>query len=144
VPFVEERAVPVFPSEQWISAFCAELAADPDAGSVAAALDGVYRFVIEPAGPLPERHSYDVAIRPAGDGADVTPVPHSPDVPRLTLTADYERWRQLVRGELDIPIAVMLRRLRLSGDLGALTGRMGSAKPLLRALGAVPTQWLGA
>ena len=133
--------MPVFPSEEWMAEFCRLLEDHPEAGDVASALDGVYRFVIEPGGPLEERHSYDVAISPTGEGADVAVVDDGAD-PRLTLTTDYRRWQQLVRGELDVGMAVMLRRLRVSGDLTRLIGNVSSTRPLVDSLSGVETVWL--
>lgn len=133
--------MPLFPSEEWMDEFCTHLAAHPEAGEVASALDGVYRFVIEPGGPLAERHTYDVAITPAADGADVAVVSDDSH-PRLTMTTDYRRWQQLVRGELDVGMAVMLRRLKISGDLSRLMGNVSSARPLVDALSSVQTTWL--
>ncbi len=133
--------MPVFPSSEWMDAFCGHLESHPQVGDVAAGLEGVYRFVVEPAGPLAERHTYDVAIRPAAGGADVAVVTGS-NAPRLTLTTDYHRWQQLVGGELDVAMAVMLRRLRVSGDLSSLMGNVGSARPLVESLHAVETVWL--
>lgn len=135
--------MPIFPSSAWMQDFCAELAAHPEAGAVARTLDGVYRFVIEPAGPMPERHTYDVTIRPDGAGAaDVSCADGAGDTPPvLTLTAGYDRWRQLIRGELDVTMAIMLRRLRVGGDLSRLTSELSNPRPLLDALGAVDTQW---
>lgn len=133
--------MPVFPSSEWMDAFCAHLESHPQAAEVAEGLDGVYRFVIDPAGPLDQRHTYDVAITPTGDGADVAVVA-AQDKPRLTLTTDYRRWQQLVRGELDVGMAVMLRRLKVSGDLSSLMGNVSTAKPLVESLHAVETVWL--
>ena len=132
--------MPVFPSEEWMDEFCERLAGHPEAGEVATALDGVYRFVIEPGGPLAERHTYNVSITPSGDGADVAVVQDGE--PRLTMTTDYRRWQQLVRGELDVAMAVMLRRLKISGDLSRLMGNVSSARPLVDSLGGVNTTWL--
>jgi putative sterol carrier protein len=64
------------------------------------------------------------------------------DNARLTLTADYRRWQQLVRGELDVAMAVMLRRLRVSGDLTSLMGNVSNAQPLVDSLHEVETTWL--
>ena len=133
--------MPVFPSDEWMADFCERLEEHPDAGEIAAALDGVYRFVIEPAGPLTERHTYDIAIRAAGDGADVSMI-DGDEKPRLTLTTDYRRWQQLIRGELDVGMAVMLRRIRVSGDLTRLIGSVSSANPLVDSLHDVETVWL--
>ena len=124
-------------------AFGEELVHHADADHVARALDGVYRFVIEPSGALTERQVFDVAIHPGDDGAEVWVIdgePHAP--PRLTLTADYLRWRQLIEGELDVGLALLLRRLRISGELRAVAANLSSTQPLVDSLTAVDTQWL--
>jgi hypothetical protein len=124
-----------------MDAYCvAYLERDPD-GEVARVLDGTYRFVVEPAGPLSQRHAYDVAIGVDDDGPRADRVDDDADRPRLTLTADYERWRQLITGTLDVRMAMLLRRLRVSGDLSPLLGGLSSAAPLMDALSAVDTQW---
>ena len=132
--------MPLFPSPEWMDAFCVELRAHPRALELAEALDGVYRFVVEPAGPLAERHSYDVRIRPEDSGASAERISLDGQ-PRLALSADYERWRQLITGKLDVGMAIMLRRIRVNGDLSALIGRVSSARPLMEALAAVETRW---
>lgn len=136
--------MPQFPSSEWMDAFCVELTNHQDAAEVARVLDGVYRFVIEPGGPLATEHRYDVVIRPGEDGAAprVRRRDQPTDSPRVTLTAAYERWHQLITGELDVGMAVMLGRLKVSGDLSPLVGGLSSAKPLMDALGAVDSQWL--
>lgn len=135
--------MPMFPSDEWMAAFCRELADHPAAADVARVLDGIYRFAVEPAGPLQHPQRYDVAIRDTGAGPHVAVLPGGHhENPRLSLTADYRRWQQLIRGELDVGMAVMLRRLRVSGDLGRLLGDLSSAQPLVDALRAVDTQWL--
>ncbi len=138
--------MPLFPSREWMEDFAERLATHPGAAPTATALDGVYRFVIVPAAGLGEQHRYDVEIRPAdGDGRPrVTPLDAPVDAPRLTITAGYDRWQQLLRGELDIAMAVLLRRIKVSGDLGALTSNVSSTRPLLDALSAVDSTFLPA
>lgn len=137
--------MPVFPSGDWMTAFCDALRAHPEAIDVATALDGVYRFVVEPWGPLQERHAYDVEIRADGGSPHVAWAPAAgDDSPNLTLTASYQRWRQMIEGELDIGLAVMLRRVQVSGDLPRLLSQLSKTEPLREALVAVDTQWLGA
>jgi hypothetical protein len=135
--------MPRFPSDAWMDEFCARLASQDGAADVAAALDGVYRFVIDPAGPLEERRVFDVEIRPEGDGLVARRTDDGDDDPRLTLTADYTRWQQLITGRLDIGMAIMLRRLRVQGDLQRLVRDVSSATPLMDALRDVETQWWG-
>lgn len=136
--------MPLFPSQEWMEDFADRLATHPGAGPTAQALDGVYRFVIVPAAGLGEQHRYDVEIRPADDGGGprVTPLDAPVDAPRLTITAGYDRWQQLLRGELDLPMAVLLRRIKVSGDLGALTSQGSSTRPLLDALSGVDSTFL--
>jgi hypothetical protein len=133
--------MPVFPSEQWMRAFCDHLERHPKAGEVAEALDGLYRFVIEPAGPVTHRQQYHVRIESDGNAAAVTYEPDVDGAVTLTLAADYRRWRQLLLGELDLGRAVLLRRLRLSGDVRRLRSQLASAEPLREALMAVETRW---
>lgn len=138
--------MPVFPSGDWMTAFCDALRGHPEAREVASALDGVYRFVVEPAGPLAERHAYDVAITEnAGAPPLVDWQPADADgAPTLTISATYPRWQQLITGELDIGLAVMLRRVHVSGELSRLLGQMSKTEPLRESLSAVDTQWLDA
>jgi hypothetical protein len=130
-----------FPSEEWMEAFAAHLRAHPNAGETAEALDGVYRFVIEAAGPLTERHEYDVVMRP-GEPKPTIGLVAGGEEPRLILRADYTRWAKLIRGELDVGTAVLFRRLRISGDLAGLRRQLDDVKPLTQALSAVETEWL--
>ncbi|MDQ3326282.1 MAG: SCP2 sterol-binding domain-containing protein [Actinomycetota bacterium] len=133
--------MPLFPSDEWMAEFCRRLAAHPDADDLARALDGVYEFVIEPAGPLTQRHRYRLAIRSTGAGAQIVPIDGAAGT-RLTITADYQRWRQMISGKMDIGMAVLLRRVRVSGDLSGLTSQLSSAQPLVQALSSVPTEFL--
>lgn len=135
--------MPVFPSAEWIQEYCDRLAAHPDAVAVAQSLDGVYRFVIEPGGALREGQVHGVEIRPARGGAKVTPVGAlNPADAQLSFSASYPLWKQLVLGKLDLGLALMLRRVKVGGNLASLTGRLSSAQPLLEALRAVDTVWL--
>lgn len=135
--------MPVFPSQAWAEELCQRLREHPDAATAATALDGVYRFVVEPAGPLEQRHVYDLAIHPDGDsGASATVLDEPADRPRLELRATYPNWRRLISGEQDVGMALMLRRIKVRGDLASLTKNRSATRPLTDALGTVDTQWL--
>ncbi|HVM13187.1 MAG TPA: SCP2 sterol-binding domain-containing protein [Egibacteraceae bacterium] len=137
--------MPLFPSTAWVEAFCHTFSSHPDASEAAKALEGTYRFVVEPAGALDKRHEYGVGIGPDGDGgATAVVLPEPPERPRLELRATYPNWRKLIAGQLDLGLAVMMRRLKVSGDVSSLTRNLSSARPLTDALGAVDTQWLDA
>lgn len=134
--------MPLFPSQEWIDEFCTKIEADPRSGAMARSLEGVYRFVIDPHGALRERHAYEIKIVPDGPGARVTPEPAVGDRPRLTIAANYARWVQMLHGELDVPMAMMLRRIKVSGDLSGVMGNISDARPLLDALSAVDSTFV--
>jgi len=123
--------------------FRAELQRHPGAGGMARTLEGVYRFVIEPAGGLRERRTYEVAIRRNGEGAEVSlPPSGATGRPRLEITAKYDRWVQLLQGRLDLTSAILFRRIRISGDLGSVRSHLSDARPLLDALEGVQSTFL--
>ncbi|MGH8885650.1 MAG: SCP2 sterol-binding domain-containing protein [Egibacteraceae bacterium] len=135
--------MPVFPSGEWMQALCAQLVAQPEAGRLADVLAGRYRLVVQPAGALVDQHVYEVTIAPSANGTPrVTWSGGDGAAATLEFSADYERWQQLISGTLDIPLAIVLGRLRVRGDLARITGNAGYARPLLDALRAVDTQWL--
>lgn len=131
--------MPLFPSEAWMQAYCDTLASHPEVDAVAEALDGTYRFVVEPGGPLEDHHRYDVEVR--ADPTRVRLLGEPNGEPTLALRADFDRWRQLIEGRLDVRMALMLRRVKVDGDLGRIIGRLDRAGPLLESLGQVPTTW---
>lgn len=135
--------MPVFPSPEWIDAFCHQLTAHPRSADVARSLGGVYRFVVEPGEVLPERQTYEVLIAVDGDVTRARQVTGSLS-PRITVRTDYRRWRQLLLGQLDLGPAVLFGRLRVSGDVGALLAAQSDADVLLDALRGVDTLWLDA
>lgn len=135
--------MPVFPSSEWIDAFCVELAGHPRAAAAAGNLGGVYRFVVDPGGPLGEQHTYAVVLGVEEDAAVAAPVAAT-ETPRVTVRTDYQRWRQLLEGKLDLGPAMLLGRLRISGDMAALLNARGDVDVVVDALRGVDTIWLDA
>lgn len=133
--------MPLFPSAQWIDAFCEQLEAHPRASEAAASLGGVYRFVVEPSGPLAARHTYEVVLVGADDGASAWRVEGSPAA-RVTVRTDYNRWRQLLLGTLDLGPAMLFGRIRITGDLPALLNARDDVDVVVDALRRVDTQWM--
>ena len=121
-----------------MQAYAAAVEAHPRAHDLAASLDGVYRFVIQPGGSLAESHRYDLEIRP-GDPAGVSASEAGPQPARLEISADYPRWHDLVTGKGDFVMAFLLRRIRIHGDLASVRANLSSARPLLDSLRQVET-----
>lgn len=124
-----------------MDAFCAELVAHPRAPHAAMRLHGVYRFVVEPGGPLADRHSYEVSLAPAAPGVRAHRVAGTAR-PRVTVATDYGRWRRLLEGRLDLGTALLFGHLRVSGDTTGIMGSRGHVDVLVEALREVDTVWL--
>lgn len=130
--------MPYFPSLEWAQAYADRLAGHQHAGATAAALDGVYRFVVSGN----QEFAFEFAVAPDSDGgAQVTahPAGEAGREPRLVVTASRSRWLDLISGKSDFVLAYLMRRVRIDGDLGLIRSRLEDAKPLLDALHAVPT-----
>lgn len=133
--------MPVFPSSEWIDAFCEELASHPRAPAAAASLGGVYRFVVDPGGPLHEQHTYAVLLG-VDDGHAVARPAAVSETPRVIVRTDYRRWRQLLEGRLDLGPAMLFGQLRISGDMAGLLNARGDVDVVVDALRGVDTDWL--
>lgn len=135
--------MPIFPSSDWMNAFCQQLSGHPRAAGAAANIGGVYRFVVDPAGPLRDRHTYHMLLAVVDGAAHAEQLPAARD-PRVAVRTDYKRWRQLLEGRLDVGPAMLFGRLRISGDMAALMGSRGDLDVLVDALRGVDTVWLDA
>jgi hypothetical protein len=135
--------VPVFPSSEWMDAFCAELVAHPRAADAATRLHGVYRFVVDPGGPLTARHTYEILLAVVDTGVRAVRVDEMAS-PRVVVQTDYGRWRQLLEGRLSVGPALLFGHLRISGDMAALMGSSRDIDVLMEALREVDTIWLDA
>jgi hypothetical protein len=133
--------VPTFPSAEWIDAFCEELAAHPRAAHAAASLGGVYRFIIDPGGPLADRRQYHVSLS-VTDGHVLVARVDEAGTARVTVRTDYDHWRQMLRGQLDLGPAMLFGRVQIGGDLAALLGAQQDVGVVVDALRAVDTIWL--
>lgn len=134
--------VPRFPSVEWIDAFCTELAAHPRAAHAASHVGGIYRFVVDPGGPLQQRQHYQVSLASVDGRAHVTRSDDPEVRARVGVRTDYPHWQQLLRGQLDLGRAMLFGRIRISGDLAALLNARSDVDVLVEALRAVDTIWL--
>jgi putative sterol carrier protein len=72
--------------------------------------------------------------------ARIVPAPEAMKAP-FAITGEYDRWKQVIRKELD-PIKGMLQgKLRLKGDLPTIVRFVEASKALVESAGMVPTKF---
>lgn len=133
--------MPTFPTREWIETVADAVAAHPNAPQQAEKVAGVYRLHITDSGPLEQDYIYTFSLSPGDDGARPR-VELVDDVPEdLGISADYERWKQLITGELDPTRALLQRKVAVSGGLTAAMQRIGAVTLLQDAVATVETSW---
>lgn len=119
-----------------MQAYADAVASHPQAPQIADALEGRYRFVITPSGGLLAAERYDLVV---ADGPAFTAQVADAQPANLIVTADYNRWKGLLTGRADFVMSFLMRRIKVTGDVGEIRSRLSDAKPLLDCLSTVPT-----
>ena len=134
-----------FPSAEWVAAYGAAINASE--GYRAASLEWTFGPVALVVNPRPEIGlAAPVAIwldldRGACREAALVSV-DAAERASFVLTADYERWKQIIRKELGPIAAIMQRKLALKGSLPVVVRFVKSAEALVEAATAIPTRFL--
>jgi putative sterol carrier protein len=136
----------IFPSNEWIAAFKDQVNSSPvykesgagwDAGAICLAIKA------NPAAGLAEdQYIYLDLDHGECRGAKTVSADEATNA-AFTITANYDRWKQLFRGELDPVRAMMMGQISIKGNLGVLMKYTKAAKDLLACGGQVPSQFLG-
>ena len=138
--------MPAFLSTPWAEALCAALSASDAYREAAATWEGDLCFVAR-AGDGPDGSRLDAdrtayfdlhhgACRGAGavsSAADVGPA--------FAIEAAYADWHKILGGRLDPITAVMLGKLRVTGDKSAVLRHAKAAKAMVACAAALDTEW---
>jgi putative sterol carrier protein len=135
-----------FPGDEWIAALKEEINSNPEYKESGASWEaGQVCFVVKanPAIGLPEDR-YIMLDLYHGECRDAKAVDAETGTgAAFLITAGYDRWKQLFRGELDAVRAMMMGQISIKGNLGLLMKYTKAAKDLLACGGRVPTAFLG-
>jgi putative sterol carrier protein len=134
-----------FPSAEWVAAYGTAINAHP--GYRAASLEWTHGSV---ALVINARAEIGLAA-PVGIWLDLdrgvcreakVVVPEEAERASFVLTADYGRWKEIIRKELGPIAAIMQRKLALKGSLPIVVRFVKSAEALVEAATQVPTRFL--
>ncbi|MBU0494921.1 MAG: SCP2 sterol-binding domain-containing protein [Chloroflexi bacterium] len=131
-------AIP-FPSDEWIKALCAELNASASYREAAKTWEGDFIFVVEPAGNLKEtvylymdlwhgecRGAYQLASVDERDAA-------------FRMSAPANTWREVIEARLDPLKGLMVRKLKLKGNMSMIMRSVKAAQELVKCCTQVDT-----
>lgn len=130
-----------FPSDEWGKAFADELNASEAYERSAKDWEGDFIFVIEPDKAYSETAYLFVGLY-HGKCTDATMIA-SEDAreAQFIIRAPFTNWRKVIEGKLDPISAIMVRKLKLKGDMMKVMRYPKAAKELVNCVSRVPTDF---
>jgi putative sterol carrier protein len=138
--------MPVFPSRAWAEAAMALVNADPESVAAARGWRGDFGLVIEAErGKLAEH--FVAWVRPEDGRVAELRVLVDPDdldelEPEYRIRAPYSVWKGLLLGSVDPVEAILVRRLRVDGDVQPILERMRYKDIAARVLSRLETRFI--
>jgi putative sterol carrier protein len=134
----------LFPSEEWVQEFKKQINASDAYKQSGAKWEGPLILLIHanPAIGIPEDYSMWLDLY-HGECLDAKPIP-SPEgtTAKFVIKAEYERWKQVLKGELD-PLKGMIQgKIQVKGDLFTLLKYTKAAKDLIDCTAKIATRFL--
>ena len=132
----------VFPTEEWVGALVSLANASPDFDAAGQGWDGTVCLIVRdppgaPDGPSRIRlagkdgHWFDFGVRPVAGSSDC----------RLSLSAAYDMWRQLIRQEVGPLRAILKGDVAVRGHLPDLLKYRASVVILCELAGRLDTEY---
>ena len=135
-----------FPSDEWIAAFKDQINSNEEYKQSGATWEaGDICFVIngKPEAGLTEDYHIWLDLY-HGECRDAKSVDAATAAQaKFMITADYGRWQQVLKGELDPMTGIMMGQVKVKGDLMTLMRYTKAAKDLIHCAALVPSQFLG-
>ncbi len=132
-----------FPSNEWIVELSNLLNRSPSYESSAKDWEGDFIFVVEPDESYSETGYLFLGLRhgkSTGGALLATPDERPAE---YEISAPYSVWRKVIEGELDPIQGMMMRKLKLKGNLMKIMRYPKAAKEIVSCCAEVPTEWPG-
>ena len=129
-----------FPSEEWLKEYVKKINENPEYVKAAAQWEGDFLYVIEPNGTEPDEFRdqtiityYDLWHGKCRKAFLV--IPEETGIPdaAFVVSGKYSVWVQILKGELDPIKALMIRKLKLEGNLAKALRAKKATKELVRS-----------
>jgi putative sterol carrier protein len=130
-------------SPEWVSAYRNEVQTSPSYKKAAATWEGDLTLVIQKdaKGSIPS-DLYLFMDLWHGDCRDIRLVsPEEGLKAKFVVTGGYDRWKQVIKGELEPIKGMMQGKLKLKGNLAYIVRYVAAAKELVSCTAKVPTRF---
>lgn len=130
-----------FPSDAWINEL-SKLLNESDAYEQSAKdWEGDFIFVVEPDEPSGETAYLFLGLR-HGKSTGAALLSEAEERPaEYRISAPFGTWRKVIDGELDPIQGMMMRKLKLEGNLMKIMRYPKAAKEIVSCCSLVPTEW---
>lgn len=130
-----------FPSDEWIKELSRLLNESESYASSAKDWEGDFMFEVQPDEDLADTaYLFLGLLHGKSSEAAMLSSPDERDA-AYRISAPYATWRKVIDGELDPIQGMMMRKLKLQGDLMKIMRYPKAAKELVSCCALVPTQW---
>jgi len=130
-----------FPSDEWIKELSRQLNESASYAQSAKDWEGDFVFVVEPDGGLTEAAYLFLGLL-HGKSPDAALVGSADERPaEYVIRAPFSVWRKVIDGELDPIQGMMMRKLKLEGNLMKIMRYPKAAQEIVSCCANVPTEW---
>jgi putative sterol carrier protein len=130
-----------FPSDAWIKKLSGRLNESESYERSAKDWEGDFLFVVEPDGDYEdEAYLYLGLHQGKSTGAALVESEDERDT-EFVIRAPYGNWRRVIEGELDPIQGMMMKRLKLSGNMMKIMRYPKAAQEIVACCAEVPTEW---
>ena len=131
-----------FPSDGWIKALSQKLNASESYERSAKDWEGDFIFVVEPDDAYDETAYLFLGLY-HGKSTEAAMMEAGPDgrEAEFTISAPFSTWRRVIEGKLDPIQGMMMRKLKLQGNLTKIMRYPKAAKEIVSCCALIPTDW---
>ena len=130
-----------FPSDEWINELSRLLNESESYEQSAKDWEGDFVFVIDPDDAQPETAYLFLGLKHGKSTGAALPQSRDERPAEYTISAPYGTWRKVIDGDLDPIQGMMMRNLKLQGNLMKIMRYPKAAKEIVTCCASVPTEW---
>jgi putative sterol carrier protein len=135
----------VFPSPEWLQALKEKLNNDDKYGKTAQNWEGEIVFYIEPGGPIPEAMIFYTDLW-HGECRQAFVVENETKLkelaPAYILSAPYQSFVRVLKGQLDPMQAMITRKLKVQGSMGYMMRNVPTVLEFVRCAKEIETEFI--